>query len=189
MTDLFNFNREDVLTLLTREHVKVGDKGYLGNNLKDLDTNVKHGEVHSLVSIYDGDFNLYPFESDHRGNRFALFLPVDKVKNKEPIYRPFKTFDELFNFLISDFDANDICDQSGNKVEIDPYEKAKILLGKKITLRCRENNFIKVMIITSIFYDNNNNDIYLNGNLVEYLFHDYEIQINGEFVPFGIKEE
>ena len=96
------FDKNDVLTVLTREQAKVGDKGYFSDNLKDLNTNVKRGEVHSLVKVNDEDCSLFPFGGgDHRGNSFALFLPADKVKNKEATYRPFYCLDELFDFFLS----------------------------------------------------------------------------------------
>lgn len=184
------FNKEDILTSLTTNKAKIGDKGYFGSNLKDIETSVEYGDVHSLVKIYDEDSILYPFEGDHTVHHFALFLPADKVKNKEPTYRPFNNIEELLDFLMPDFDADDACDQAGNKVEIDKYEKAKILLGKKITLKKKENNFVKVITINEVgFYGNDeNNDIYLNFSLVCELFYYYEILINGEWVPFGVKE-
>lgn len=175
MTKLFN--KEDILTVLTTDKAKIGDKGYFGDNLRQLNYNVVHDEVHSLVWIDNENPSVYSFKNDLFEDCFALFLPADKVKNKKPTYRPLKNIDELFSFLMPDI---------GNQ-KINKYKKAELLLGKKITLRRKDDNFIKVMVITDIdFYDK---DIFLNGNLLEYLFVNYEIKIDDEFVPFGILEE
>ena len=184
MTELFDKN--DVLTLLTKEHVKVGDKGYFGDSLKMLDTNVKNGEVHSLVKIYDEDRALFPFGSDHlESHRFALFLPADKVKNKEPTYRPFNCLDELFNFFFPEFIKDNFCDQT---------EKALFFLGKTLVLKNRYHDYIKVMTIKEVNFfndcggDGGSSNIELNCFTLLDLFNNFEIKKDGKFVPFGVKE-
>ena len=183
MTDLFDKN--DVLTVLTREQAKVGDKGYFSDNLKDLDTNVKRGEVHSLVKVNDEDCSLFPFGGDHRGNSFALFLPINKVKNKEPTYRPFNCLDELFNFFFPEYIKDNFCDQT---------EKALFFLGKTLVLKNRYHDDIKVMTIKEVDFFNNcsgdggGDNIELNCFTLLYLFNNFEIKKDGKFVPFGIKE-
>lgn len=186
MTDLFN--KSDVLTVLTKEQAKVGDKGYFSDNLENLDANVKRGEVHSLVKIYDDDRALFPFGSDHlgsdRGNRFALFLPADKVK-KEPTYRPFNCLDELFNFFFPEYIKDNFCDQT---------EKALFFLGKTLVLKNRYHDYIKVMTIKEVDFFNNcsgdggSSNIELNCFTLLYLFNNYEIKKDGKFVPFGVVE-
>lgn len=190
MTDLFN--KSDVLTVLTKENAKVGDKGYFGDSLKMLDTNVKNGEVHSLVKIYDEDRALFPFGSDHlESHRFALFLPADKVKNKEPTYRPLANIAELIDFLVPEHDRYDVCDIAPDKMKIAKYKNAEILLGRKITLRqiCADNVTIKVIQNIDFHNDGNtSNTIYLNNESLDFLFDNYEILIDGEWLPFGIEE-
>lgn len=114
-------------------------------------------------------------------DRFALFLPVNKVKKLT--YRPFNNIDELFSFLMSGIEEQ----------KIDRHQKAQLLIGEQITLRRKEDNFIKVITINEVgFYDNDDNDNkdnYLNSYLVDELFHYYEILIDGEYVPFGIEGE
>ena len=181
MTKLFNI--EDILTILTTDKAKIGDKGYFGDTLKDIETSVEHGEVYPLVWIDRKNLSVYSFKNNFFEDHFALFLPADKVK-KEPTYRPLKNIDELFRFLTPDFEIR-------NNEKSNRYKKVETLLRRKITIRRKEDNFIKVMVITDIcFYDNDdNNDIYLNGDLLKYLFCKYEILRNGEWQPFGIKVE
>lgn len=181
------FDKTDVLTVLTLDKVKAGDEGYLGDSLVELNGKIKNGYIQSVTSIDQSDYILHPFKNER--TNYALFLPADKVKNKEPTYRPIATVDELFDFLLPKFELID--DEYGAQVDFDAYRKAEILLRQKITIRRIEDNFIKVMVITDIYFYGNddNNDIYLNGDLLKYLFYKYEIQKNGEFVPFGILEE
>lgn len=189
MTGLFDTN--DVFAALTREQAKVGDKGYFGNNLRELNYSVIRGEVHSLVKVTDADCTIFPFVHERQGNGFALFLPVDKVKNKEPTYRPFANLDELLEFLVPDVDVNAVCDSSGNNDEIIRYKKAELLLGKKITIREKQGAYTNVVIIQSVdFYGDSDagEDIRINNNPLNFMFEAYKILIDGEFVPFGVKE-
>lgn len=186
------FDKNDVITLLTREHVKIGDKGYFGDSLKDLDTNVKRGEVHVLAKIYDEDYTMYPFKGDHHANCFALFLPADKVKKSHTYtYRPFANLVELLVFLVPDLDISVVCDSAGNNNEISRYEKAKLLLGKKITLREKQGAYTNVVIIQSVdFYGDSDagEDIHINNNPLNFMFEAYKILIDGEWVPFGVRD-
>lgn len=169
------FSKNDVLTLLSREHVKVGDKGYFSDNLKDLATNVKRGEVHSLVKVNDEDCSLYPFKGDHHGQSFALFLPANKVKIKKQTFRPLANFDELFNFLVPGLDTD--CDIS---------EKVKLILSRIYELKGTGSGNIYYRVFTHICISDDN--ILLDECNLEHFFENYKIKKNGEFVPFGIKE-
>lgn len=182
MSDLFN--KEDILTVLTTDKAKIGDYGYFGDSLQEIEDSVGRGVTYPLVHIYNDNLSTYPFKSNFYEGCFALFLPANKVKKKEPTYRALRTIDELFRFLTPDFEIR-------NNEKSNRYKKVETLLRRKITIRRKEDNFIKVMIITDIyFYDNDdNNDIYLNGDLLNYLFCKYEILRNGEWQPFGIKVE
>lgn len=186
------FDKNDVITLLTREQAKVGDKGYFSDNLAGLAIDVEHGEVHVLAKIYDEDYTMYPFKGDHHAHRFGLFLPADKVKKSHTYtYRPFANLDELLEFLVPDLDANAVCDSAGNDDEIIRYKKAELLLGKKITIREKEGAYTNVLIIDRVdFYGDSDagKDIHINGSPLDFLFENYKILIDGKFVPFGVKE-
>ena len=171
MTDLFN--KEDVLTILTTDKAKIGDKGYFGNSLTRLAIEVKRGEVHILAKIYE-DYTPYPFKGDHHVNCFALFLPVDKVK--EPVYRPIKTIDELFNFLVPGLDT-----------DCDILEKVKLILSRIYELKGKQTGNICYRRFSQIYISDNY--IRLDEYNLEHLVKIYEIKKDGEFVPFGIKEE
>lgn len=173
MTELFDKN--DVITLLTREHVKVGDKGYFGDNLARLATDVEHGEVHVLAKIYDEDFTLYPFKGDHHANCFALFLPADKVKKQ--LYRPIKNIDELFNFLVPGFVTDDY----------NTVDKIGIISCTLYELKGKQTGYTHYRKFSRICLTDNS--ILLDECDLGHFFKNYEIKRDGEFVPFGIKEE
>lgn len=169
MTDLFN--NEDVLTLLTADQAVIGTKGYFGDNLHDLINAIKHSSIKTLLDI-DTD-EIYCFESDYK---YVFFLPIDKVKNKEPTYRPLKNIDELFNFLIPDIDVD--CDTS---------EKVKCILCRIYELKGKQTGYIYYKTFTRILLSDDN--IRLDECTLEHFFENYEIKKDGEFVPFGILEE
>jgi hypothetical protein len=173
------FNKEDILTVVTTDKAKIGDNGYFGDTLKDIEDSVECGKVCSLVWIDNENQSVYAFKGDFFEDHFALFLPADKVKKS--IYRPLKSIDELFSFLMPDL----------KNQKINKYKKAELLLGKKITLRRKEDNFVKVITINEIgFYDNDDSkDNYLNSYLVDELYHHYKTLIDGKWIPFGIKGE
>ena len=175
------FDSKDILTVATADQAVVGTKGYFGDNLVNLIADVRQGKVETLTDVTPDV--TYCFESNN-DLHYIFFLPADRVKNKVKVYRPIKTIDELFRFLTPDFEIR-------NNEKSNRYKKVETLLRRKITIRRKEDNFIKVMVITDIyFYDNDdNNDIYLNGDLLKYLFCKYEILRNGEWQPFGIKVE
>lgn len=180
MNDLFNFNKEDILTGVTVDKAVLGTKGFFGNSIDDLVSKIKRNAITTLsnISRVDGYCFMNEFE-----RHYTLFLPLDKVN--KPSCRQLNNIDELFDFLMQDFDTNDICDQAKNKAEIDRYEKAKILIGKKITLRSKEDGLICVMQIQDVCFLNELKT-FLNGKSLENLFEDYEFRRGDTFVPFGV---
>ena len=174
MTELFDV--KDLLTVATAEQVVVGTKGYFGDNLSTLIERVRQGKVEILTDTIPDV--TYCFKSNNDLN-YVFFLPADKVKEKvkEPVYRPIKTIDELFNFLIPDFDAD----------TYNTYEKVDVTLLKIYELKDKLTGNICYRRFSQIYLSDNY--IRLDGYNLEHLFKYYEIKKDGEFVPFGIKDE
>lgn len=168
------FDVKDLLTVATANQAEINTKGYFGDNLSNLIEKVRQGKVEILADVIPDV--TYCFKSNN-DLHYVFFLPVDRV---EKPYRALKNIDELFSFLMPDTENQNI----------DRHQKAQLLLGEQITLRRKEDNFIKVITIHEIdFYDNDDSeDSYLNIYLVNELFHYYEILIDGEWQPFGVKE-
>lgn len=172
------FDKKDILTGVTINQAVIGTTGYFADSFRSLVDCVKNQQM-SVLSEIDS-LHGYCFVNED-GTGFSLFLPLAKDKQPKP-FRGLWSMDELFNFLMPDFD--------GNKAEIDKNKKAEILIGHKITLRRKEDHLIEVMCIQSVnfFEKGKDTDIYLNGNLLDNLFLNYEIKKNGEYVPFGVEE-
>ncbi len=94
------------------------------------------------------------------------------------MYRPFNSIDELFNLFYS-FSSDSVYSQA---------EKAEVLLGKKIVLKNRYDNSIKAIVIHGIDFNETGSDMFLNRMSLTYLFNNFEIKKDDEFVPFGVKE-
>ena len=178
MTYLFDtFDTKDLLTVATVEQAKVGTKGYFGDNLSNLIEKVRQGKVETLTDVMPNEAYCFGINSD---SYYIFFLPADKVKEKvkEPVYRPIKTIDELFNFLIPDFDAD--------TYTYNTYEKADVTLLKVYELKGKLTGNICYRRFSQIYISDNY--IRLDEYNSELLFKMYEIKKDGEWVPFGIKE-
>lgn len=172
MTELFDV--KDLLTVATADQAEINTKGYFGDNLSTLIEKVKLGRVEILADVIPDV--TYCFKSNNELHH-SFFLPADRVKNKEPVYRPIKTIDELFNFLIPNLDDD----------TYDTYEKAELILLRMYELKSKQTGNMCYRRFSQIYLSDNY--IRLDEYNLEHLFKNYEIKINDEFVPFGIKEE
>ena len=185
MSDLFD--KRDILTGITADQAVKGDKGYFGGGLRTIAYNVEQDNVHRLCDINEDETSCF---IDEEGLGYLFFLPADKVK-KTYTFRPIANLEELLEFLVPDLDANAVCDSAGNNDEISRYEKAKLLLGKQITLREKQSAYTNVLIIDRVdFYGDSDagEDISINGSPLNFLFESYKILIDGKWVPFGVRD-
>lgn len=175
MNDLFN--RKDILTIATADKAVIGTKGFFGDNLKEIIDAVKQNKIRTLS--YVDMLATYNFWSNEEMN-YMFFLPLDKVNNvnnvKKSSYRQLNNIDELFNFLIPEFDA----------VSYDTYEKAELTLRRMYELKSKRTGHICYKRFSQIYLSDNY--IRLDECNLEHLFKIYEIKKDGEFVPFGIEE-
>lgn len=181
------FDRADVLTGLEADQAVIGTPGYFGDTVQDLIRAIARREVLELSSVDQASAYCFKTNND---NHYILFLPLGRVK-KTYTYRPLANLAELLVFLVPDLDISVVCDSAGNNDETSRYEKAKLLLGKQITIRQKYGYYSYVVIIQSVdFYGkaDNSKDIYINNMSPAYLFECYEILIDGEWQPFGVKE-
>ena len=173
MNDLFN--RKDILTIATADKAVIGTKGFFGDNLEEIIDAVKRNKIRTLSDV--DMLATYNFWSNEEMN-YMFFLPVAKAIKKFNMYRPFNSIDELFNLFYS-FSSDSVYSQA---------EKAEVLLGKKIVLKNRYDNSIKAIVIHDIDFNGTGSDVIVNSLSLIYLFNNYEIKKDGEFVPFGVKE-
>lgn len=172
------FDTKDLLTVATVDQAEINTNGYFGDNLSTLIEKVRQGEVETLTDVTPDV--TYCFESNNDLN-YMFFLPEDKVKEKvkKPVYRPIKTIDELYNFLVS------------SVVVVDDYnntlDKVGVIFSSVFELKGKNSGYIYFRKFSRIY--SSNNAIVLDDCSLEYYFQNYEIKQNGEFVPFGIKEK
>ena len=175
MTELFDV--KDLLTVATADQAEINTKGYFGDNLVNLIADVRQGKVETLTDVTPDV--TYCFESNN-DLHYVFFLPADRVKNKvkEPVYRPIKTIDELYNFLVSSV----VVDDYNNTLD-----KVGVIFSSVFELKGKNSGYIYFRKFSRIY--SSNNAIVLDDCSLEYYFQNFEIKKDGEFVPFGIKEE
>ena len=186
-----NFDIKDLKSWTNRNDVvELSVAGFFGNSLLEIDNEIRRydkgekGHLHMLYQISDNGcccFGYATYFSDTGAfsgtNNFAFFLPLDKVK-VEKRYRPFKDAYEFYKFLVNpSLTRKDFSN--------------KLLLNLSITLRIKyTSNFTTTELITSV----EDSVIVgcqltsINNKELEYWFNNYEIEINGEWVPFGAVE-
>ena len=173
MTELFDV--KDLLTVATADQAEINTKGYFGDNLVNLIADVRQGKVETLTDVTPDV--TYCFESNN-DLHYIFFLPADRVKNKVKVYRPIKTIDELYNFLVS-------------VVVVDDYnntlDKVGVIFSSVFELKGKNSGYTYFRKFSRIY--SSNNAIVLDDCSLEYYFQNFEIKKDGEFVPFGIKEK
>lgn len=171
------FNKEDVKSWSNRNEVKLDDEGYFGYSLQGLEQEIKAQRIRKLSEINEDSGSPFKGDTARGWAWYPFFLPLDKVK-KLHTYRPFNNLDEFFNFFYS-FSSDSVYNQT---------EKAEILLGKKIILKKKENGQINAMIIQNIKFNSDSSNVSLNNVSLDHIFHVYDIQKDGEWLPFGVEE-
>ena len=183
------FNIEDVLTNITAEQAVLGTPGYFGQTLSDLTRAIAQHDVRELASVDQEEAYCFGTNND---KHYILFLPLGRVKKSHTYtYRPIANLAELLVFLVPDLAISVVCDSAGNNNEISRYEKAKLLLGKQITISEKQSAFTTVLIIDRVDFFGDSDageDIHINGSPLNFLFESYKILIDGEWVPFGVRD-
>lgn len=173
-----NFDIKDVKSWSNRHDVKVGDSGYVANDLDILQDDLKSGIAQLRMISYVGDTDAYCFSAKAFGahRNFGFFLPSDAVKEdkpKEKKYRPFKTIAEVDELLAKD------------------NVKHYCYVGSDLYLRYKVYpNITKHIEITNLEVDTNTNELrFINGFTPRHLIENYDIKIAGRWLPFGVEIE
>lgn len=169
------FEEKDLITWSNRHTVKVGDKGYFANNITDLHSNIEVGFVYELMSISDN--NNWCFSQGTFS--YGFFLPVDVVKENKT-YRACRNVKELYELIFN------------TKSKADDRFYIDELIGTVIHFKRKDFDLTYYESITGIVvYKNGDIDVRIDGCNFELpeLFKSYEIEINGEWLPFGVKKK
>lgn len=181
------FDEKDLITWANREKAKIGEKYYFADSLSSLKVYVEDPSNQILDSISEDDL-CAPFIHRNGCQAFnhACILPVDKVYEIKPEkrYRPFKNFKELFNLL------NDMGDSRLTFSETDCIYD--LISDQILHLRSKINNAEYYDRVVTVIIEESGPKIYtLHTKYANFsdLFEEYEIEIDGEWKPFGTPEE
>lgn len=166
------FNEKDLITWSNRHNAKVGTKGYFAVSITDLNDNIKAGKIYELEGI--SDENSWCFTTNDF--RYGFFLPVDAIKENKT-YRVCRNVKELYELVFN------------TKSKADPEFYINELVGTVIHFKQKGFDMTYYECITGIVvYNNGNIAVHIDGRNFELdeLFKNYEIEINGEWKPFGI---
>lgn len=169
------FDEKDLFTWSNRHEAKIGTKGYFADSITDLHSNINAGYVHELMSIFNKNNRCF----SNGTFSYGFFLPVDAVK-EEKKYRACKSIQEFYGLVFNCKRAtkDSFCING--------------LIGTVIHFRFKGIETSYYECITGIVvYINGDIAVHIDGcnfELLE-LFNDYEIEINGEWKPFGVINE
>lgn len=166
------FNVKDIKSWANRHDVKVGDEGYLSDDISTL-REQEDTEPTKLDHIFDNKASC--FSSLEYFADYPFFLPLNAVKKE---YRPFKDLYEFHIFLSKN-----------------PFTKKEFrnefLLRFSFTYREKAvPQIATTVVITRIDVDSDNDpcSFYINNINLEDWFNGYELMNNkGEWVPFGVE--
>lgn len=140
----------------------IGKNGFFADAINCFE-NLSECQSGLLISVKDK--KLHPFECDNQWN-YTFFIPEDWVETKEKKYRPYSLTE-----WINQHEIGDVIHYRSKSGEI---ELRQMYAGT------RHSQGIK-NIIVKITLGN-------ESHTLDYLFENYEIEVNGEWHPFGIKE-
>lgn len=177
------FNEKDLITWSNRHDAKVGTIGYFANFINDLKDDIEHNKICTLVDISDDCECCFDCYSSNNSNVFSygFFLPKDAVKENKT-YRACRNVQEFSNAV--DLSSINYADDSDYIYD---------LIDKTIHIRSKNTGTEYYTSIRSISVDENGyikilmtGKSYLSFNDI---FNNYEIEINGEWQPFGVLEK
>ena len=164
------FDQKDVYSWSNAENAKkyIGKEGYFADSLKELQECVSNDDFYTLFSIdFDSNTDVDSiFSITNIDYRYALFLPLDKVKEvEEPKkYRPFTDIEEFLKL----------------------YK-----VGQVVHIRPTDDRVEEETLIIALFPTCTNCVCFgsmLSAISLEDLFECYEIKLNGKWQPFGVEE-
>lgn len=169
------FDEKDLITWTNRHNAKIGTKGYFATTITELNDKIEAGMIYKLTGISDKDSWCFI-----GGNfKYGFFLPVDAVKENKT-YRACRNVKELYELVFN-------C-----KSKVEDRICIDELVGTVIHFKQKVFDTTNYECITGIA-------VYINGDIavhikgcnfeLDELFESYEIEINGEWLPFGVLEK
>lgn len=175
------FDEKDLITWSNRDKAIIGNKYYFADSLIGMKSCINNNcSMYALDYIAEENI-CAPFHcKDSEGNlSYACILPVDAVKENKT-YRACRNVQELYKLVFN------------TKSKADTEFYINELIGTVIHFRLKGFDSTVYGCITGIVvYINGNIAVHIDGRNFELdeLFKNYKIEINGEWVPFGVLEK
>lgn len=175
------FDTKDLITWVNCDKAIVGNKYYFSNTLYGIQFRIKNNSVHTLIRVDEGLIDTpFVFENDIGECYSACALPVESVIEKKT-YRPCRTVQEFYELVFN------------TKSKADYKFYFEELLGAIIHFRDKETGTEYFTIISTITKDINDyvKVVVSPKGYLSFtdLFNKYEIEVEGEFKPFGVTDE
>lgn len=175
------FDEKDLITWVNCDTAVTGKVYYFSNTVYGIQNRIKNNSVHTLIRVDESLIDTpFVFESDIGECYSACALPVESVIEKKT-YRPCRTVQEFYDLIFN----------IKSKADTELYINE--LLGVNIHFRNKETGTEYFTTISSITKDINDYVkvvISPKGYLsFTGLFNKYEIEVEGEFKPFGVTDE
>lgn len=161
----------DILTCFDIERAKefIGQKGFFANSIDYFREGAPFCAYGTLKRIFGHEDQTDPFLNGVDDKLYSFFIPESSLKSAKKKYIPFRYINEL--------------------------QECDIKAGKVITVR--HNNYpevVRSVIVSEVNYDPETLEVInitLGATGYEFatLFNSYLFQVNGEWKPFGVKEE
>ena len=175
------FDKKDLITWVNCDTAVPGKVYYFSNTIYGMECRIKNNSVHTLIRVDESLIdNPFVFENDIGECHAACALPVESVIEKNT-YRPFRTVQELYDLIFN----------IKSKADTELYINE--LLGVNIHLRNKETGTEYFTTISTITKDINDyiKVVVSPKSYLSFtdLFNKYEIEVEGEFKPFGVTDE
>ena len=175
------FDTKDLITWVNCDKAIVGNKYYFSNTLYGIQSRIKNNSIHTLIRVDESLIDTpFVFENDIGECYTACALPVESVIEKKT-YRPCKTIREFYELVFN------------TKSKADYKFYFEELLGAIIHFRDKETGTEYFTTISTITKDKNDyvKVVVSPKGYLSFtdLFNKYEIEVLGEFRPFGVADE
>lgn len=172
------FNIKDVKTWKDRHDVKVGDIGYVSNDLDILRNDLKSGiaQIKIICHVRDNDTDCFAAKASGIIKNYGFFLPSEAVKADKPKEKKYRPIKSLFELAIAFYGV--------------PNYFQHISMGGDLFVKYKNDKNYKRVLITSLEFDENHALSTINGITLRAWFDHYELRNDkGEWVPFGVEVE
>ena len=173
------FNKEDLITWSNMEKAVIGNEYYFADDLDSMKGKIKKEEVGKLMGINNNEVAT-TFKNSGNYYLYACILPVDKdIDAPKKKYRPCESLREFYRVVMNEIPTL-------NMVEDDIIYD---LMDSIIHIRNTKSSIEFHLNINGISTDLDGTRKILIGNSYlsfKDLFDNFEIEINGKWLPFGV---